>query len=151
MIRRINLTELVNEISSNLPCGTIVVDPRAESIVFYKYKGILIKRNSRDFNPSMLRHLVKHSLNNGLTFAIELHESDDIASFLVPGVVDPLLMNRLKITAALLSSYLDSSDDSVVLQEDFRLIFIIRGNIVPLCLQPYLSSGDLIPILINQY
>ena len=149
MIRSIPLQQLTAAVDSNLPAGTIIFDRSGNSATFYKYKGTLVERDSLEFNLSTLRSRVKHAVNRGSTLAIKIHHEDDISGFIERSAISPELFNRNKITTAILDTYMDSRDDYVVLQDDFRIVFIIQQEIIPNCLQRYVDIGDLIPIRID--
>ena len=117
--------------------------------MFYKYKGTLVERDSVEFNERVLRSRAKHSLNRGSTLALKIHEEDDITAFLVPGVIDPRLFNRSKVTPQMLDSYMDARDDYVVMQDEYRFVFLVKGSQIPRCLEQYVKTGDLVPVNIR--
>jgi hypothetical protein len=148
MERRFQLTQLVQAVESNLPSGTIILDTTGNVSTFYKYKGTLVERDSSEFNEATLRSRIKHSLTRGSTLAIRLHPQDDISEFLTPSSINPIIMNRSKITQGYLDSLSEGRDDLVLLDQDYIFTVIINGTQIPACLQPFVNAGDLVPITI---
>jgi hypothetical protein len=148
MIRTISLNQLIDAVDSNLPAGTIILDPSGNSITFYKYKGTLVERDSLEFNQPRLRSAINHSVKNGSTLAIKIHAEDDISSFITRETISPELFNRAKITNQVLDTYQANRDDFVILHNDFRFVFIVKSNVIPNCLQVYIDQRDLVPIQI---
>ena len=149
MIRSIPLTQLVQAVDSNLPSGTIILDPSGNSIVFYKYKGTLVERDTPDFTQSTMRSRIKHSVSRGSTLAIKISQEDDITPQLTRDFLPVEIFHREKITQDLLDTYSNDRSDYVMLDEHYRFVFIIVGDAVPQCLQRFVASGDLVPIAIT--
>jgi hypothetical protein len=148
MIRTIPLGEIINAIDANLPAGTVILDPSGNSVIFFKYKGTLIERDSLEFNQAMIRSRVKYSITRGSVLAIKLSHEDDLTQYLVPDTIPTQIFNTTKITRPLLDSFSEGRDDYVSLDKDFRIVFIIKENIIPVFLQRFINEGDLIPVLI---
>lgn len=148
MEKTFQLTQLINAVEANLPAGTLILDTTGNVSTFYKYKGTLVERDSPEFNESTLRQRIKHSLTRGSTLALRLHPSDDITEFLTATCINPQIINRSKITQSYLDSLSSGRDDYVILDSHYIFTIIINGTQVPSCLQPFISSGDLIPITI---
>lgn len=149
-IKSIPLTGLVDEVDANVPKGTIVLDPLGNSIVFYKYKGTLVERDTLDWNQATLRSRAKYSLNRGSTLALKINEEDDIDEYLVRGTLDPEIINRSKVNYDILDTYSSGRDDMIVMQDEYRFVILVKGDKVPRCLEKYISQGDLVAIRITQ-
>lgn len=149
MIRSVPLTQLTEAIDSNLPAGTIILDQSGNSVIFFKYKGTLVERDTPDFNPGTLRSRIKHALSRGSTLALKINENDDISNFFSPDCIPIEIFHREKITKELLDSFSTSRDDYVFLDKDYRCSFVIVGSVIPACLQRFVECGDLVPIIIN--
>ena len=145
MIRSIRLQEIPSAVDSNSPSSTLLIDPSLNSVVFYKYKGTLVERDTLDFNDSTLRSRIKHSLTRGSTLALKLSSQDDISQFLHRDAINPDLFNRSRISKDYLDSLSSGRDDYVLLDPNFRLVVIIAEENVPQCLQRFVDSGDLVP------
>lgn len=149
MIRSVPLTQLNEAIDSNLPAGTIILDQSGNSVIFFKYKGTLVERDTPDFNAGTLRSRIKHALSRGSTLALKINESDDVTSYFSPDCIPIEIFHREKITKELLDSFSTSRDDYVFLDKDYRFTFVIIGSVIPACLQRFVESGDLVPVIIN--
>ena len=148
MEKTFQLTQLISAVEANLPAGTLILDTTGHVSTFYKYKGTLVERDSPEFNESTLRLRIKHSLTRGSTLALRLNPSDDITEFLTPSCINPQIINRSKITQSYLDTLSSGRDDYVILDSNYIFTIIISGTQVPPCIQPFVSSGDLVPITI---
>ncbi|OMJ71727.1 hypothetical protein SteCoe_29971 [Stentor coeruleus] len=148
VIKSIPLASLVAEVDANIPKGTIILDPSGNTLVFYKYKGTLIERDSLEWNQATLRNRVKHSFSRGSTLALKINEEDDIDEYLVRGTLDPEIMNRSKVNYDILNTYSSGRDDVVIMQDDYRFVILVHGDKVPHCLEKYISQGDLVTLRI---
>ena len=139
----IQLTQLVAAVDTNVPSGSLIIDPAGNTVTFYKYKGTLASADMLEITPESIRRKFKYSASRGSTLALKLQVDTDLSEILQPDVLPNEAFNKERLTDEILDGFKDHPHDHMVVQDKYRLVFIIENEEIPPVLQQYVDSGDL--------
>ena len=140
----IPLTALVTKVDENYPKATLLIDPSANSITFFKYKATLAEARALDITPESMRRKFKYAATRGSMLALSVTNATEFDEIFVPNVLPLEAFSADRLTEELLEPFKDAPNDYLFPNENFRLIFVVlTEDDIPERLREFIQNGDL--------
>lgn len=143
MEQEIPLTQLANVVAGNAPHSSLIIDPSGNSITFYKYKGTLAEAQCHEITPESIRRKFKHAVTRGSTLALSIDSGTSLADIISPSVLPEAAFNLENLTEAVMEPFKDPPHEILVIENLFRLVFIVKTEEFPMELTQFIERGDL--------